>query len=199
MTVFALRLVAAVVGFLLLVVIAVGGLVVAVFCLRGGTATLGLHHLASLISLPELRDKIRPFLESLEADGPAAALAALCGVGAILLGAALLVGALVPRRERALVVERTDRGTTTARRRAVAGALGDLAERPREILAAKAKVRPYRRRPGGRVRIKLTEAAGTDERPQAVQARSDLDDLAGALSLQLQTVSRRPRRGGRTI
>lgn len=199
MTVFALRLLAAVVGFLLLVAVAVGGVVVAIFCIRGATATLSLHHLASLISLPGLRDKIGPFLASLEADGPAAALAALCGAGAILLGIGLMVGALVPRRERILVVERSDRGTISARRRAAGSALVDLAERPREILSAKARVSPNRKRTGGHARLKLTEAAGTDERPKAEQARTDLKDLAGALSLKLQTASRRPRRGGRTI
>jgi hypothetical protein len=199
MTVFLLRLLAAVVGFVLLVVIAVGGVVVAIFCIRGATATLSLHHLASLLSLPDLRDKVGPFLSSLEADGPVAALAALCGAGAILLGIGLLVGALMPRRERILVVERSDRGTIAARRRAVGNALADLAERPREVIGAKAKVSPNRKRTGGRARLKLTEAAGTDERPKAEQARTDLKDLASALSLKLQTSSRRPRRGGRTI
>jgi hypothetical protein len=199
MSVFLLRLLAAVLGFLLLVVIAVGGIVVAIFCLRGDSATLSLDHLASLISLPDLRDKIGPFLESLEADGPAAALAALCGAGAILLGIGLLVGALVPRRERVLIVERGDRGTIAARRRAAADALADLAERPREILSAKAKVSPNRKRAGGRARIKLTEAAGTDERPQAERSRAELDQLGTSLSLKLQSVRRAPRRGGRAI
>jgi hypothetical protein len=199
MSVFALRLLAAVVGFLLLVVVAVGGIVVAIFCIRGGTATLSLHHLASLISLPGLRDKVGPFLESLEADGPVAALAALCGAGGILLGIGLLIGALVPRRERVLIVERSERGTIAARRRAAGNALADLAERPREILSAKAKVSPNRKRAGGRARLKLTEAAGTDERPQAEQARAQLDELGEALSLKLQRVRRKPRHGGRTI
>jgi hypothetical protein len=199
MSVFVLRLLAAVVGFLLLALIAVGGVVVALFCLRGGTATLSLHHLASMLSLPDLRDKLGAFLESLEADGPVAALAALCGAGAVLLGIGLLVGALVPRRERVLIVERADRGTLAARRRAAGNALADLAERPREVIAAKARIRPHRSRLGGRARLKLTESAGTDERPQAEQARTELKDLAGALSLKLQTARRRPRRGGRTI
>ena len=199
MSVFLLRLLAAVLAFLLLVLIAVGGIVVAIFCIRGGTATLSLSHLASLISLPGLRDKVGPFLASLEADGPAAAIAALCGAGAILLGIGLLVGALVPRRERILIVERSGRGTIAARRRAAGNALADLAEKPREVLSAKAKVSPNRSRTGGRARLKLTEAAGTDERPSAEQARADLGDLADSLSLKLQTVRRGPRRGGRTI
>jgi hypothetical protein len=199
MSVFVLRLLAVALGFLLLVLIALGGIVVAIFCIRGGIATLSLHHLASLISLPGLRDKIGPWLESLEADGPVAALAVLCGAGAVLLGIGLMVGALVPRRERVLIVDRTDRGTIAARRRATGSALADLAERPREVLSAKTKVRPNRSRAGGRARLKLIEAAGTDERPKAEQARTELKDLAEALSLKLQTARRRPRRGGRTI
>lgn len=199
MIVFLLRLVAAILAFLLLLVIAVAGIVVAVFCIRGATATLSLHHLASLISLPELRETISPWLVSLEADGPAAALAALCGAGAILLGIALIVGALVPRRERVLLIDESERGTIAARRRAAGNALVDLAERPREILSARAKIRPNRKRVGGRARLKLTEAAGTDQRPQAAQARADLSELAETLSLKLATVRRRPRRGGRTI
>jgi hypothetical protein len=199
MTVFLLRLLAAVLAFLLLVVVAVGGIVVAVFCLRGGTANLSLHHLASMLSLPDLRDEVGPWLESLEADGPAAALAALCGLGAVLLGLGLLVGALVPRRERRLVIDQTDRGTIAARRRAAGNALADLAARPREVLGAKARVRPNRKGTGGRARLKLTEAAGTDERPKAERSRAELDELAESLSLKLQRVSRAPRRGGRTI
>jgi hypothetical protein len=199
MTVFALRILARLVGFAMLLVIAVGGIVVAVFCLRGGDATLSFTHLASLLSLDDFRDTVGTWLASLEADGPVAALAALCGLGAVLLGIGLLVGALVPRRERLLIISRGARGDITARRRAVASALGNLAERPREVLGAKARVRPNRTRPGGRARIKMTRAAGTDERPAAEEARAELAGLGEGMSLKLQSVTRRPRHGGRAL
>lgn len=199
MIVFLLRLLAAALGFLLLLAIAVGGVVVAIFCIRGGTATLSLSNLASLLSLPELRDQLGPWLEGLEADGPAAVIAALCGAGAVLLGVGLLVGALVPRRERQLVIARSDRGTIAARRRAVGKALVELAERPREVLGARARVRPNRERVGGRARLRLTEAAGVDRRPVAEESRADLERLAAGLSLKLRRARRRPRRGGRVI
>jgi hypothetical protein len=136
-----LHLLAAALGFLLLVAIAVGGLAVALFCIRGGDATLSLPHLASLLSLGDLRDEVAAWLASLEAPGPVAVLAALAGAGAILLGLGLLVGTLGPRRERRLVVERGARGTIAARRRAVGDALADLAGhrgrqgRPRQAAA----------------------------------------------------------------
>lgn len=194
-----LRLLSTVLGFLLLVAIAVGGVAVAIFCIRGGNATLSLPHLASLLSLDDLRDRVGPWLTSLEAGDPAL-VAALAGTGAMLLGLSLLVGALVPRRERQLIVERGERGTIAARRRALADALADLAERPREVLRAKAKVRPSRDRVGGRARLKLTEISRTDNRPGvAKESRVELDRLAGQLSLKLQWARRRPRRGGRTI
>jgi len=194
-----LHLLAAVLGFLLLAAIAVGGLAVALFCIRGGDATLSLSHLASMLSLDDLRGEVAAWLTSLEAPGPVAVLAALAGAGAILLGLGLLVGTLGPRRERQLVVERGARGTIAARRRAVGDALADLAERPREVLRAKAKVRPNREQVGGRARLKLTEAARTDERPGARESRAELDRLADELSVKLRRARRRPRRGGRTI
>lgn len=199
MSVFTLRILSRLVGFALLLVLAVGGLAVAVFCIGGGDATLGLANLASLLSLDRLRDTVGPWLESLEADGALAATAALCGLGAVALGIGLLVGALVPRRERLLVIRRADRGDVTARRRAVASALSDLAERPREILGAKAKVRPHRRRAGGRARIKLVRGVGTDERAAAAESRRALSDLGEAMSLKLRSVSHRRRHGGRAL
>lgn len=199
MTVFTWRVLSRLLGFTLLLVVAIGGLVVALFCLRGGDATLSLTHLASLLSLDGLRDTVGPWLESLEADGPVAALAVLCGLAAVALGIGLLVGALVPRRERLLVIRRADHGDITARRRAAANALSDLAERPREILGARARVRPNRRHPGGRARLKLLRAVGTDERPAAEQSRRELMGLGDAMSLKLESVTRTPRHGGRAL
>jgi hypothetical protein len=199
MSVFLLRLLAALLGFLLLVVLAAGGLVVAIFCLRGGTATLSLPHLAELLSLGDLRETVGGWFASLEAEGPAAVLAALCGAGAILLGIGLLIGALVPTRERLLVVERSDRGSLSVRRRAAGSALAALAERPRDVLKAKAKVRPNRNRAGGRARLTLVHADRDDERTAAQRARAQLDELAEQLSLRLQRRLKRPRSGGRAL
>ena len=199
MTVSLLRILAALVGFLVLVVLAVGGFGVALFCLRGGEATLSLPHLAELLSLDQLRDTVGPWLESLEATGPVAVLAALCGLGAMLLGVGLIVGALVPGRERLLIIDSSDRGRIAARRRAAASALAALAERPRETVSARGRVRPNRRRKGGRATLRLTQSAGLDERPVAVQSRADLERLGEAMSLRLRARTRRPRRGGRVI
>jgi hypothetical protein len=194
-----LRFLAALLAAVLLAAIAVGGIVVAIFCLRGDSATLSLSHLSHLLSLDDLRDTLAGWLGSLEADGPVAALAALCGAGAVLLGIGLIVGALVPRRERLLIISREERGTIAARRRAAAGALTSLAERPRDVLKARARVKPNRSRTGGRARLRLVTATHPDERPDAVRARADLERLADSLSLSLARRTSEPRRGGRAL
>lgn len=199
MIVTVLRILAALLAAVLLAAIAVGGVVVAIFCLRGDSAALSLSHLSHLLSLDDLRDTLAGWLESLEADGPVAALAALCGAGAVLLGIGLIVGALVPRRERLLIISREERGTIAARRRAAAGALTALAERPRDVLKARARVKPNRSRPGGRARLKLVKASHTDERPDAVEARSELESFADSMSLRLARRESSPRRGGRAL
>ena len=175
MTVFTLRLLAAVVGFLLLLVIA-----------RRRPRRRPLlpprrqrdpepHHLASLLSLDELRDKIGRWLESLEADGPVAALAALCGPARSCSGSASRrrPGAAArtapgrrahrPRHDRRPPPRRGQRPRRSCR------------DSPREVLGAKAKVSPNRSRPGGRARLKLTAAAGTDERPRPSSPGRELE------------------------
>src|SRR5689334_12461357 len=93
------RALARLAGTLLLIALAVGGFVVAVFCIQGDEGTLSLPHLASILGLDELRDTVGGWFESLEASGPDAALAALCGLGTIALGILLLIGAIVPGRD----------------------------------------------------------------------------------------------------
>ncbi|MGI8623860.1 MAG: hypothetical protein ACR2NB_10365, partial [Solirubrobacteraceae bacterium] len=109
---------------LLLAVLAVAGAAAAVFCIQGGTATLSLHHLAGLLSLPDLRDAVRDFLDGLEGSGATAIVPLLGGLGAIVLGLALLAGLLVPRRERLVRLEDRPAGPILARRRALARTLG---------------------------------------------------------------------------
>jgi hypothetical protein len=194
-----LRFLARLLAVVLLAVIAVGGIVVAVFCLRGDEATLSLSHLCHLLSLDDFAATLGGWLETLEADGPVAALAALCGAGAVLIGLGLIVGALVPRRERLLIISREERGTIAARRRAVGSALGSLAERPRDVLRARARVKPSRGGSGGQARLRLVTATHADERPDAEAARADLDRFADSMSLRLARRVSHPRRGGRAL
>lgn len=189
------RALARLVGTLLLIVLAVGGIVVAVFCIQGDEQTLSLPHLASLLHLDELRATVGRWFEGLEASGPDAALAALCGLGAIALGLLLLIGAIVPGRDRLLTVDEAEEGRLTARRRPTQKALESLAERPGDVLAAKARVRPRRTGRGGRASLVLTKTKTADETPRGERARADLQQLEQSLDLTVSTHDRRPRKG----
>jgi hypothetical protein len=193
------RLLAAAVGALLLVAVAIAGIGVAIFCIGGGDGGLSPAHAASLLSLADLRDELGTWFGRLEASGPAALVAALCGAGAILLGLALIVGALVPRRERLLRIERSEDGGISARRRAAAAAVATLAERPRDVLGAKARIRPDRRGEGGRASVVLTRTRREDGTAEAAAERADLDRLLAGLSLRGRFRDRAPRRGGRVV
>jgi hypothetical protein len=193
------RFLAGLVAVVLLALLAVGGIVVAVFCLRGDDANLSLTHLCHLLSLDDFRDTLGDWLGTLEADGPVAALAALCGAGAFLVGLGLMAGALVPRRERLLIISQEDRGTIAARRRAAGAALASLAERPRDVLRARARVKPNRNGAGGRANLRLVAAERVDERPDSEEARADLERFADSMSLRLAWRKSTPRRGGRAL
>ncbi len=189
-----LRALAALVGLLLLVVLSAAGLAAALFNIQAGDGTLSPSHLASLLALDELRDSVGGWLTDLEAGGPVAAVAALSGAGAVLLGIWLLIGALIPRRERLLIIERSPKGVLSAKRRAAAGALRALAEQPRDILAATIRIRPQRRGTGGRARLTLLRAHTTDPDRVLAVARAESQPLAEQLSLRLRVRQREPRR-----
>lgn len=192
-----LRALARLVGLLLLLVLALVGLAAAVFSIQGGDGTLSLAGLVELIRLDDLSDEIGKFLSAMEADGPAAVVAALSGAGAVLLGLALLTGALAVRRERLLIVRRGEDGTVAARRRAVAQTASALAEQPRDVVSAKAKVRPRRRGTGGRLRLTAYHARTANEPAVKEAARAQVESLAGPFSLRTKVDGRVPRRGGR--
>jgi hypothetical protein len=192
-----LRALAGVVGFLLLVLVALAGLAAAVFSLQAGEETLSLHGLSQSIGLDDLADELGAWLTDLEASGPVAIVAAVAGLGAIVLGIALLVGALVPSRERLVIMRRDERGDVAARRRAVAQAAAALAEQARDVISAKAKVRPRRSGSGGRLRVTADHARTATHRDVVAAARAQVQPLATPLSLRVSVRGRVPRRGGR--
>lgn len=149
------------VSFLLLVILAVAGIVLAVFCIGTGTTGPSLGGLASLLPAASVRDTVDGWLGQLEASGSVAVIAALCGLGAIALGLLLLTGLLVPRRERLVTLATDSHGTLAARRRPLAQAAQALTEQVRGVTEAKVRVRP-RRTSGGRLRIRAAHPRPAD-------------------------------------
>lgn len=167
-----LRALARLVTFLLLSILAVCGLAIAVFSIGGvRSGNFNLPGLARLVHLGGLRDQVGELLHDLEGPGSVAGITALCGAGAVALGLLLLVGALWPRRERLVILDRSEGGTLAARRRVLSRVAAVLAEQTRGVTATKVKVRPARRR-GGRVAVRADYSR--TQQPQDVRQRVQL-------------------------
>jgi hypothetical protein len=182
------------VSFVLLVILAVAGIVLAVFCIATGTSGPSLGGLASLLDLGALRDTVGSWLEQLQAPGPAAVIAAVGGLGAILLGLVLLAGILVPRRERLVTLSSDERGTLAARRRPLAQAATALVEQVRGVTAARVRVRPGRRG-GGRLAVRATGTRRVDAQQVKAAVGEQLSGLADPFKLKARVDV--PRRGAR--
>ncbi len=192
-----LRFLARVLTFVLLVVLALVGLAVAVFCVQGGDGTLSPAGLADLVRLPDLRDEVAGLLATVEAGGPVAALTALCGAGAVLVGLALIVGATASRRERLVTASRGGPGALTAKRRILASVAAALAEQSSGVTDAKGRIRARRRRPGGVLRLKLEHTRPSDPSKLKEQVETDLADLSEGFSLKVRLETKLAEGAGR--
>jgi hypothetical protein len=188
------RTLARLVGFLMCVVLALAGLLLAVFSI--GTGTHGPSHggLASLLSLHSVRDTVGDWLARVEAPGSVAVIAGVCGLGAIALGLVLIAGVLVPRRERLVQLAEDERGKLAARRRPLAQLATALVEPVRGVTEARVKVRPSRRT-GGRVSVRASRTANTDADEVRRAVAEQLDPLTAPFKLKARIDV--PRRGAR--
>lgn len=194
-----LRGLARLVGFLLMVLLAVAGIGAAVFSIQGGDATLSLPKLAEMVRLADLRESVGTLLGDVQADGPTAQLTAVAGAAAVVLGLALLAGALVARRERLLTVDDSDGGRLAIRRRALAQIAVARVEQTRGVIRAKASVRPRRRGKGGRLRVTSFHPATLSDEAAARAAREQLAPLGESLSLRVRARGREPGRGSSRV
>lgn len=188
------RVLARIVGFVVLVALAAAGIVVAVFCIGTGTHGPSLGGLARLLSLASVRDSVGHWLTSLEAPGSVAVIAGLCGLGAIALGLLLIAGVLVPRRERLVQLADDEQGALAARRRPLAQVARALVEQVRGVTEARVRVRPFRGT-GGRLSVRASRSR-----------RAEADEVRRAVSEQLESLTQPfklkarvdvPRRGAR--
>lgn len=182
------------VSFLLLVLLALAGLLVAVFCIGTGSTGPSLGGLADLLQLSSLRDTVGAWLDQLEASGPVAVVAALSGLGATLLGLLLVAGVLVPRRERLVTLATGEHGTLAARRRPLAQAATTLVEQVRGVTEARVRVRP-RRRAGGRLAVRASRSRPADPGQLRDAIRERLGSLTDPFKLSTRVEVRR--RGAR--
>lgn len=175
-----LRALVRLLGFALIVALAIAGAAVALFCLRGGDAGLSLPALAQLIGLPKLGTTLDGFLAQLAAPGPIALLSALGGLAAILLGALLIAGAITPRRARSFTLEEGGSGKISARRRPLSQLATTLVLRADGVTGAKVRARPGRRR-GGVLTIAADRTRRSSEPEVRLRVRDAVAPLSGAL------------------
>ena len=186
------------VALILTTALAAAGVAAAVFSIQGDSATLSLAGLADLLALGDLRTDVGDFLAALQAGGPIATVAALAGVGAVLLGLVLLFGVLGRRRERLVILRSDEGGRIAARPRAVGQAAVALGEQSRDVLQATAKTRARRRGTGGRLRLTVYEVQPADGNGATAADSDRLQSLAEPFALRVRVRSRAPRRRART-
>jgi len=179
---------------LLLVILALAGIVLAVFCISIGTSGPSLGGLAGLADLGALRDAVGGWLTQLEASGSPALVAALSGLGAIVLGLLLLAGLLVPRRERLVILAGSQSGTLAARRRPLGRAATALVEQVRGVTEARVRVRP-RRLAGGRMAVRASRSRPADARQVRSAVHEQLRGLTDSFKLKARVDV--PRRGAK--
>jgi hypothetical protein len=197
MALLAARALVRLIALILATALAAAGLAAAVFSIQGESATLSLAGLADLLALGDLRTDVGDFLADLQAGGPIAKVAALAGVGAVVLGLVLLFGVLARRRERLVVLRSDDGGRIAARPRAVGQAAVALGEQSRDVLHATAKTTPRRRGSGGRLCLTVYEMRAADGNGATAADGDRLQALAEPFALRLRIRSRAPRRGAR--
>jgi hypothetical protein len=122
------RALARLVGAIWVVMIALFGLGVALYCFDA-LVSLGSVRPDRLVHLSSVSRHVGRFLAQVAAPGTTAALALLCGLGAMAIGVLLLVGTLRSSRQRLAVLEAdSGTGTVAARPRVLAEMSRHLAE-----------------------------------------------------------------------
>ena len=180
-----LRVMARLVGSLLMVVLALFGLGVAAYCFDGFIG-LGAARPDRLLGLPAARRDVGHFLTQLAAPGNTAGLALVCGIGTILLGLLLLRALLGSSKERLVVLDTdADGATLAARRRTLQAMARVLAEQAPGITNVKrSKLTLSRRGTRGRLKV-IASRHRTSERDEVQRAvRSQLEPISGPFNLK---------------
>lgn len=178
-------------------VLALGALALAFYCLDGLIA-LGSLRPDRLLSLPTVRQHVGRFLSQVAAPGTTAGLALLCGLGAMAIGVALLFGIFRSPRERRVILDRGEDGTLDARPSALRDIARGLAARTRVAAAVdRPKLRLRRSGDGGRLVVGVARSRTTDEQQVRAELEQRLAAITEPFSLKPQVHVRVGERGER--
>jgi hypothetical protein len=167
------RALARLIGAIWMLVLALLGLGVALYCLDA-VIDLGSARPDRIVHLSTVSSHVGRFLARIAAPGTTAALAFVCGLGAMAIGLLLLVGTLRSSRQRLVVLDDDSaRGTVAARPR-VLGDMSRYLAQQTEGAARGKRPRLSLSRSGRRGRLKLRSTRTRTSDPQAVkQALTD--------------------------
>lgn len=188
------RLVAQLLGFLLLVALTITGLAIAVFSIEGGTGGLSIPRLAEILNLGGLRDSVSSLLSKLESPGLDLILA-LAGLAAMLVGALLLAGILAGRRERVFSGDTSDQGKIEARGRPLAAAAEQLTRRVNGVSEADVRARPSRK--GGSLKVRASHPRPRSSDKITDKVESALSPIRDAFDPKLNVRARHGDEGKR--
>lgn len=180
----ALRALTRLAGSLLMLALALLGLGIALYCFDG-FISLGSSRPDRLLGLSSFRRHVGRFLNQLAAPGPTAALALVCGLGAMLIGLVLLYGTLRPSRQRLAVLERNaDGGTLAARPTTLRAMIAALAGQAVGATGIKRPKLGLSRRGGrGRVTVTASRSETTDARELQRAVKDQLEPISGPFKL----------------
>jgi hypothetical protein len=179
-----LRALAKMVGVVWMLVLALFGLGLAMYCVDA-LVGLGSARPDRLLDLPGVRDHVGRFLDQVAAPGPTAGLALLCGLGAMLIGILLLVGIVGRRKQRLVILDQHDRtGALAARRRPLGEMARALAEPAQGATRVKRpKLSVSRRGTRGTLKIAATRTRTTDPRELTTAIEQAVEPITGPFGL----------------
>jgi hypothetical protein len=159
------RTLARLAGAIWIVVIALFGLGVALYCFDA-LVSLGSVRPDRLVHLSSIGRHVGRFLAQVAAPGTTAALALLCGLGAMAIGVLLLVGTLRSSRRRLAVLDAdSTRGTVAARPRVLGDMSRHLAQQTEGSTGVKRpRLSLSRNGRRGRLRVRSTRTRASDPR-----------------------------------
>lgn len=186
------------IGLLWLLALALVGLRVALYCLDG-LVGLGSARPDRLAGLGSVRRSVGRLLDQLAAPGSLAWLSLLCGIAAVLVGLLLLVGLLRRARERLVLLELDAQAATSppgAARCATWSGRWSPGSAERRTSSG-SKLRPARRRTGGRLTLRMAHARGADPRELEGAATEALRAITEPFALKPRVRARPGERGDR--
>lgn len=193
-----MRALARLIGAVWMVVLALLGLGIALYCFDA-VITLGPVRPDRLLDLPAVRRHVGRFLDQITAPGATAGLALLCGLGAMVLGVLLLLGTLRSRKQPLVVLEHDPNNGTLAARphtlRAMARALAEQA--PGATSVRKPKLASSRRGRRRRLTVTASRARTSDRRAVERALKERLEPISEPFRLKPRVRVRLGERGER--